>query len=533
MKLSVILEAVDNITKPMRQIAARVRALSSQLGLDRIAGSVGNVGKSFANVAKETGEMAKRLAASVGLVGGAIFGLVKSAADAGDAANDTAARIGIGVEAFQRLAYAAQMNGADQETAAKGLSVLNKQVTEAAKGNKAAAANFKALGISVRDANGKLKPTEQIFAEIADRFKEMPDGAKEAYLSMKLFGDEAGPRLVQTLNNGSDGLKRYGDEAQRLGKVIGQDAANASGDFNDALDRMLGSLAGLRNVIAAKLMPVLTPLINLVTEWVVANRELIATRVQDFIAALPARIAAVRQNVLDLYQRLSPLIGAFRSLIEWIGPLNAAMLAAGGIIGGKFVISVGQLVMSLAGLGRALLATGLALSRMFLILAANPIGLVITAIAGLAAGVYLIYKNWDKIGPWFQALWDGVKATFSSFGDWIKDGFVGAITGSFQTIWSVVGPIIDGLRDGIGWASSIASKVGSSLGFGDGEGGAGGSGPVGAAKVPVGATSRVQTGGRLDISINSQTGRAEVTRMAPANPNEVWHADTGMVMAGY
>ena len=44
-------------------------------------------------------------------------------------------------------------------------------------------------------------------------------------------------------------------------------------------------------------------------------------------------------------------------------------------------------------------------------LMANPIILAIAAIAG---GVYLIYRHWDSIGPYFQRLWYGVKSVIST-----------------------------------------------------------------------------------------------------------------------
>jgi hypothetical protein len=40
----------------------------------------------------------------------------------------------------------------------------------------------------------------------------------------------------------------------------------------------------------------------------------------------------------------------------------------------------------------------------------NPIGLAITAIA---AGAYLIYKNWDRVGPYFLGLWAEIKQGFN------------------------------------------------------------------------------------------------------------------------
>ncbi|MBB5017418.1 TP901 family phage tail tape measure protein [Chitinivorax tropicus] len=49
------------------------------------------------------------------------------------------------------------------------------------------------------------------------------------------------------------------------------------------------------------------------------------------------------------------------------------------------------------------------------VLFANPIGLAVTAVAGAA---YLIYKNWDTIGPMFTSLWEKVKGIFAGAMEW-------------------------------------------------------------------------------------------------------------------
>lgn len=48
----------------------------------------------------------------------------------------------------------------------------------------------------------------------------------------------------------------------------------------------------------------------------------------------------------------------------------------------------------------------------------NPIGLVLTAIA---AAAYLLWKNWDVVGPKLKALWEGIKTAVGKFIDWIHD----------------------------------------------------------------------------------------------------------------
>lgn len=60
----------------------------------------------------------------------------------------------------------------------------------------------------------------------------------------------------------------------------------------------------------------------------------------------------------------------------------------------------------LRGMATALLGVGkAALAFVF-----SPLGIAIAAIAGAA---YLVYSNWDKVGPFFQSLWNTIKQAFN------------------------------------------------------------------------------------------------------------------------
>lgn len=65
-------------------------------------------------------------------------------------------------------------------------------------------------------------------------------------------------------------------------------------------------------------------------------------------------------------------------------------------------------------------------------MSANPIGLVVIAIAGLiAAGAWLV-QNWDEIAAWWHDLWGGIAAWAGE--KW--DAIVGTITGAWDSIIS-------------------------------------------------------------------------------------------------
>lgn len=117
------------------------------------------------------------------------------------------------------------------------------------------------------------------------------------------------------------------------------------------------------------------------------------------------------------------------------------------------IVFAPTLIATAAGLVQ--IATGLGLLSAALM--ANPVMLAIGLIAG---GVYLIYKNWDAIAPYFKAVWDGIKSAASTVWDWMKTAFAwspmdllasgwGSITAYFSTLWTDVKTTISDTWDGI------------------------------------------------------------------------------------
>ena len=92
-------------------------------------------------------------------------------------------------------------------------------------------------------------------------------------------------------------------------------------------------------------------------------------------------------------------------------------------------------------------------------MSANPIGLVVIAIAGLiAAGAWLV-QNWDGIAAWWNDLWDGIAAWAGE--KW--DAITGTITGAWDSIISgITGfgvSILSGLQGAWDTASGAASAA--------------------------------------------------------------------------
>lgn len=190
-----------------------------------------------------------------------------------DATEEMAARIGVSTEFISEMGYAAKMAAGDNSFLEAALSRLSVASAKAEQGAKGPSAAFRSLGIDVRDAEGKVKSLEQLLPEIANKFKAMPDGPREAAVAVALFGRE-GRKMLPILNEGAEGIDNLRAEAKRLGLSIGSETAAAAGVFNDNIDRILGNVRGLANSIVAEALPALVELSGeLVSNTDQANRS--------------------------------------------------------------------------------------------------------------------------------------------------------------------------------------------------------------------------------------------------------------------
>src|SRR5262245_1467420 len=176
-----------------------------------------------------------------------------------DALGKTAQKVGIAVEEFSSLNFAAKLADVSTESLATGLGKLSKNMAEAALGGGDAKKTFDALGISVTDANGKLKPVNEVLAELADKFQKAPDGVNKTAAAMILLG-KSGKELIPLLNDGSHGLKEMDEIAEKLGLKLSKDTVAAVQKFNDNL-KILSSLSeGFANLVIAQIVPALVGL---------------------------------------------------------------------------------------------------------------------------------------------------------------------------------------------------------------------------------------------------------------------------------
>ena len=124
------------------------------------------------DTARSVNGLLANLGVAVSVAG--LTAMVKSAIDTGDALDEMSQRVGVSVETLSVWKPAAEQSGVSGESFEKGLRKLSTTMLEAATGSEEAARNFAAVGVAFKNQDGTLRGTDQVFLDLAERFKAMP-----------------------------------------------------------------------------------------------------------------------------------------------------------------------------------------------------------------------------------------------------------------------------------------------------------------------------------------------------------------------
>ncbi|EHH0249317.1 phage tail tape measure protein [Escherichia coli] len=341
-------------------------------------------------------------------------------------AGPVAGKLGISLEQAAAMAgVLANMGirGSDAGTA------MRASLARLASPPKAAADALKELGVSVADARGKMRPMEDVLADLykatrkygeVDRVSFFKDIAgEEAFTSFMALVDAAGDGSLPKLRKELEGAR---GEAERTAKVM---ADNLDGDLKN-LD---SAWEGLRIRIA----DLIDGPLRSVTQWL--------TRVVSKVTALAQAHPALTRQLLIAGGALLAMTATIGSLSLVIGVLygKLATLRLGFDILTRSM-NVVRVLPALWGMvtGSVSLLGG-AIGALF-----SPVGLIVAALAGAAV---LIWKYWDPIRAFFAGVFSGImerlaplRETFERFGP-VFDAIGSGISQVFNWFKSLLSPM--------------------------------------------------------------------------------------------
>lgn len=336
--IKAVIKARDALSGPVRRAGQAVRrTLTPALGAARAAASglVGVVG---------------RLSSGLSLLGvGGIAisgaGLLKLASDHAKALDELgkfARQVNVNVEALGEYEYAAARQGIAQQELRASLRALNTRLGQSRAGFGDLAGFLKTLPKAFRDQIKAAGSTEEAFDLVLRAMARIEDPARRAAFAAKFFGEEAGPKLGRLAEAGADGIEALRKEAHRYG-VATKDQTDAAEAFVDTQENMNRTIAGLKMQIGGALLPVLRPLLIRLTDWILANKEILAQRVSEWVQDLIRWIqevdwSAIVDGAREVWTTVREAFGVLDTYVQKIGGWGNALLL---LFGTKLVAALG------------------------------------------------------------------------------------------------------------------------------------------------------------------------------------------------
>lgn len=318
-----------------------------------------------------------------------------------------------GLSSAQVAAIGATMAGVGvkQDVAATGIKNFMLAMTKGSAATKSQAEAFKSLRLDSKQvAEAMQKDSQATMLDLLKRISQV-DAAKRPALLTNLFGSEsvaAITPLVTNLQLLSGNLTKVGDATAYAGSMEAEYKSRSETTAN-AMQLLQNRVTRLGITVGSILLPPLN----------------------DFMATVGPIISGV-----------TSLAGAHPWLIK--GLLGAA---------------VGFTVLRLATAGASA-----ALALMNGVASMSPVGMIVRGIA-IAAGVLI--ANWSTVAPYFQAVWDKIKAPAMAVWEWMKTAFAWSplgqivanwepLTAFFGALWELVKalsvPFFDFLKSVFDWS---------------------------------------------------------------------------------
>jgi hypothetical protein len=299
--VEIVVRGIDQTKAPF------TTAITNMAGLEKVAkGLVGVLGGLAATAATS------------------LVALTASAIKTADEMGKAAQRAGLGVEAFSKLAHAAKLADVETKTLETGFKTLNKTLVEAVNDSTSRAARiFQQLGVSVVDANGKIRASDVVFQDLADRFQNFQDNAGKSTLAAQLFGQKMGPELLPLLNQGGEALRRTGERANVVTEIM----AKLADQFGDDLDELKKSFVSIGFTLAKEVLPSLVKLTASLKE---SESEMQAFgKVANFAVETLKVLAVGMHAIATAFEIVGIAIGAAAGLLieVWITNIKAAISA--------------------------------------------------------------------------------------------------------------------------------------------------------------------------------------------------------------
>lgn len=291
------------------------------------------------------------------------------------------------------------------------------------------------LNISLTDSAGNVKPLNQLLNEMRDGFNGLTEAEKAEYAA-GIAGKEGMSGLLAIVNSSQA-------DFDNLTEAIN----NSAGAAQDVADVMMDNLGGQLTILKSTL-------------------EGIAISFGNILLPAVKKVASSLQNFLNW---LNGLTDGQKQLVVTIAMVVAAI--------GPVLLITGKLITAVTNIINVVKLLEPAFAALNAVMAANPIAIVVLAIAGLVAALVTLYNKNEAFRNFVNTAWAQIKEVISGVVNALVNFFTVTIPGAidsviawFQTLADNISNffivvIPEKINELVQWFTELPERIGYAIGF--------------------------------------------------------------------
>lgn len=277
---------------------------------------------------------------------------------------------------------------------------------------------FSGMKKAISNWSKEGKDAKKEFKKTLDEIEKTPDIATATTKAIETFGTKAGPDLADAIKGGRFAYSDFLDIVKNSGGTV----ENTYEQTQNGFDKINLAAQSLKADVGKAFK-------NMIDEYA-PEIEKAVEKIKEIISGLMRKIT---EDILPKVKEALKWISEHLPEIE-AGAVGIAVAFATW----KFVSLITAVSTALAGMSAAEV---LAAAKTWLLntaLMANPIGLIVAAIAGLIAAFVILWNKSEAFRNFWIGLWENIKETVAPALDKVKE--------VFTKIWEVIQPVVEQIK---------------------------------------------------------------------------------------
>lgn len=460
-------KSMGTANKTVKDLTRQQKQLTSQIRRSKLAGAdvslltmryetlseeikrASDRAEGFAKI-KTVGNWLKRTAKWGSAAAGAVFGTTLALGGMVTTTNNaTSAMAGLAHSQSMTVEQFQQWNGIAKQADLSGENIgdmieelTNKYGEFTALGSQSSVSDvFGALGITQSMMTG-MNAAQQ-FEFVMKRLQKVQDSQQAASLADMLMGGESN-KVVTYIRSTGKSLDDLLKTQQRFNMLTNQGASGAV-KFNHSFQNLTSVIHSgwqeISGILGNEFAGQIDSLAERIRTYVTNNK----INIVDTIESMATAVYSAGNAIYSFGKNV-------QSVVNTMGGWQVIGEAIAALIGAKMIVGIGGFVGTLVTLGKSVRAASGAMGIFNAVMDANPVGLIVIAIAGLIMAGIELYKHWDDITKWFRQALDAMHQKFSQVFDGIKQSaqaFWSGITSVFHAAWGGIKSFFSGMWSGI------------------------------------------------------------------------------------